>query len=302
MANAAKMLTTRPVRGLIVGYPKGGKTGSLVSLINAGFKVRIIDFDGNPEPILAFANPAMLANVDIVHFEDKMRMAANWIEPVGVPHAFADALKMMSQWKYKEADGTEVDLGASNDWGLDTVVVVDGLTGMGDASKARAMKLLNKGPGTMTKRVWNLAMSEQLAFVKEMAKESHHFHVLLLSHLKMVGPQDIEKDDSDMTADLKKRAIQLVDTRLYPSALGRALPPLIGAEFPTLILAEAKYGPGKKVTRVLRTVPRPDLDLGVPYPDFPAELPIETGLLDIFKKLSPGAVELVLQQKEKLND
>lgn len=283
------------IRGLIVGYPKAGKTGALVPLVNAGFKLRIIDFDGNLDPIIHFANPAMLGNVDAIYFEDRMRIGGNFQEPVGIPTAFADALKSLDKWAYKLPDGTEVDLGASKDWGPDTIVVLDTITEMGNAAFMRAQKLMNKTPLNTTQRVWSLAMSEQENFIKRLASKNNRFHVLALAHLKMIGPKDIEKDDDAYTQDLKKRAAQLVETRLFPSALGQALPPVIGGNFPLLLKVEPKYRAGK-VSRVIRTVPQPELDLGVPHPDIPDELPLETGLLTIFEKLSPGSVALVKGQ------
>lgn len=296
MANAAKLLNTQPVRMMLVGYPKAGKTGALAALANAGFKLRIIDFDANYSPLLQFTRPEMLHNIDIQTFEDKMRMGAQFQEPNGIPVAFANALKAMDSWKYTDPDGTETDLGSSKDWGLDTVLVVDGLTGMGDAAFKRAAKLLNKSPGSITQQVWMLAMGEQLEFVKKLTANHNRFHVILLSHLKMVGPKDVEKNDSDLTVDLKKQVASLVETKLFPNALGRGLPPVIGGEFPVLLLAEPKFGPGTKVTRLIKTVPRADLDLGVSHPDIPAELPLETGLLTIFEKLSPESVKLVSSQ------
>lgn len=87
MTNAAKLLRNPALRMMVVGYPGTAKTGSLASLLNAGFKIRMLDYDGNIEPLLHFANPEMLKNLDIVYLEDKMRLGAQFSEPAGLPQA-----------------------------------------------------------------------------------------------------------------------------------------------------------------------------------------------------------------------
>ncbi len=281
-----------------MGYPGAGKTGSLVPLLNAGYKLRFLDFDGNLEPLLHYANPKMLNNLDVLHFEDKMRIGAAFQEPVGIPSAFANALHALDRWKYKDEQGTEVDLGASSDWGLDTIVVLDSLTAMGESAKLRAMKLLNKTPMNMSDRVWGLAMAEQLEFVKRLTSPNNKHHVLVLAHLKMVGPKDIRQGDSALTEDIKKQVGSMIETRLYPSALGWALPQVIGGEFPTLLEIASVVKAGS-VKRVIRTVPRPELDVKLPASIAEKELDIKDGMLTIFRALSPQSVALVSQGETK---
>src|ERR1700733_9823756 len=146
MTNAATLLRNPALPILVVGYPGTAKTGSLASLLNAGYKLRMIDFDGNADPLLQYADTAMLKNLDIAYFEDRMRSGQSFIEPVGIPTAFANALRQLDDWKTQDAEGKEVSLGSSSDWGPDTIVVLDSLTKMGDAAFRRAMKLLNKTP------------------------------------------------------------------------------------------------------------------------------------------------------------
>lgn len=293
MANGRDLLANAPVRALIVGYPGGGKTGGLACLLNAGFKLRILDFDGNLEPLLLHANPDMLGNLDAIQFEDELRTGAQYQEPVGIPTAFVDALKMMDRWKYKQSDGTEVDLGASKDWGPDTIVVLDSLTSMGEAAKLRAMKMSNKTKLNTSDRVWGLAMSEQEDFIKRLTSTRVRHHVIVLAHLKMVGPRDIRDKDSDLTKQIKEEIGALVETRLYPTALGWQLPQTIAQHFPTTIQAKSKELPGNRVSHVLSLVPRPELDLKLPAKLEAKELDISDGMLTIFKALSPASVSLV---------
>lgn len=297
MAKGSTLLANSAVRALLVGYPGAGKTGSLACLLNAGFKIRMLDYDGNTEPLIRWANPAMLDNLDVLYFEDKKRVGSGFHEPIGIPSAFANGLKAMDKWEYEE-NGVTVDLGSSKDWGPDTIVVLDSLTSMGDASMDRAMKLSNKTKLNNTDRVWGLAMGEQHEFIKKLTSPSNRFHVIVLAHLKMIGPKDIRHGDSQLTQDIKQQVGSMIETRLFPSALGWQLPQVIGGEFPTLleITSSVRAGHAK---RVIRTVPRPELDVKLPAVLAEKELDITDGMLHIFRALSPQSVALVQGETNK---
>lgn len=287
MANLGTLKKNTPARIMVLGYPGTAKTGSLASLINAGYKIRMLDFDGNIEPLLTYVDPKFFPNVDVVHLADKLRQGERYIEPDGIPTAFQRGLKLMDSWKYKDGD-VEVDLGRSKDWGPDTVVVVDSLTSLGDAAFRRAMVLQNKTPGNITQQVWMLAMQEQNAFIEKLTNPDNRHHVIVLSHLKMISPKDIAKDDDTMTKELKEKAAELIPTRLYPSALGQNLPPIIGGHFPTIVLAESEFTPRGEAIRKLKTKPRPELDLKVPSPTVEKSYDVTDGMLKIFDLITAG--------------
>ena len=290
MTNAGNLLASTPARIMIVGYPGAGKTGALACIANAGYKLRIIDFDGNLEPLLLHLDSRALPLVDAIHFEDELRSANKFIEVVGIPSAFNNALKSMKHWVTTDENGEEVDLGRSADWGPDTVVVIDSLTSMGTAAFNRTLKACNRNPMNCTRQIWGSAMADQDAAIRIMRGEKTRYHLVVLAHLKIIGPKDIEQGDTDLTKQLKASVAEIVPTRLFPSALGRQLSPEIGGRLPTLILAEAQTR-ANSTKRVLVTEPRPELDLKVPVKGLPKTLPIESGLLTIFEALghkSPG--------------
>lgn len=301
MANAAKLLTSTPGRVLLLGYPGAGKTGSLACLVDEGLKLRILAFDmaANFQPLYQYVkDKRQLANVDIVFLEDELRNGVKFIEPKGLPTAFANGLKFMDHWKYTDGDGAMVDLGPSKDWGPDTVVVLDSLTAMGEAAKRRAMAMLNKTPLNSTQQMWGLAMQDQFNFLVKLLSSTNRFHVVVTAHLKTVGPKDILAGDEQVNKDIKERLVELVPTRLYPSALGQQLPPQIGALFSTVLLVEPKYGPGSKVTRVLKSVSGPEIDLKLPAIGLPDTLPQEDGLLQVLVKQTGGPDVWFAQRKE----
>jgi hypothetical protein len=278
---------------LISGFPGSGKTGALASLANAGFKLRILDYDGNPEPLFQYVYPDKLKNIDIVTLEDPIGVNGQFVGVKGIPTAFLRGVQLMDRWRYQDESGEPdakgvkwVDLGSSKDWGLDTIVVLDGITGMGAASMARAVAMTNKTLMTVSRPVWGLAMQEQMNFLKRLTSAQTKHHVIVLSHLKMIGPKEINQDDDSITREIKERNVDLIPTRFHPSGLGRELPPNIAGEFPIAITLEVK-AKGTKVKRFFSYQPKEEMDLKLPIKDFAAlgELGPRTGLLTIFQAL-----------------
>jgi hypothetical protein len=77
-----------------------------------------------------------------------------------------------------------------------------------------------------------------------------------------------------------------VPTRLFPSALGWQLPQTIAQFFPVTLEAAVQSLPGGKMKRVLRAIPREELDLKLPIPVMDkGEWPLATGLIEIFRLL-----------------
>lgn len=303
MVSAAILAQNARAKMMIVGYPGGGKTGAIAPLVNAGLKIRMLDTDGNLAPLLRFSDAGMLAkNVDIIQLEDKLKGGSSWMECDGVPTAFTDACRAMKRWRYHASTGKVLDAAAAaktdpklivdlgepeKDWGRDTVLVLDSLTGLGRCAFRRVLAMNNRTPANTRDSDWGQAMKDEETFVEMITSSDNQFHVLILAHLKMVGPRDVRKGDSDLTKNIKEQQAELVVTRLFPSALGWALPQTIHEHVDTMILAEAQMVAGDRVKRVLRTIPRPELDLKLPAV-LEKELPLDTGLLTIFNALTGG--------------
>ena len=286
MANAAKLMLAPRARMLLTGYPGAGKTGSIASLANAGFKIRMLDFDGNPESLLRFTDPAKLPNIDILSFEDALSKMGQYVGTKGTPTAFMKSLDALDAWKYKDGE-TEVDLGASKTWGTDTVVVLDGITGLGKAAFRHAQAMMNKTPLNTTQAVWGLAIQNQEAYIERLTSDHNPHHVIVISHLKIVGPKAIVQNDDSVNQQIKQEQADLVPTRLYPSALGWALPQNIAQHFPVVVNLESK-AKGTAVKRRFSVYPRQDMDLKLPVKNLEAlaDLGPEDGLLRIFEAMS----------------
>lgn len=285
-----------PVRRLklmISGFPKSGKTGSIVALLDAGFEVGLLDFDGNPDPLLSFTKPEMLNNLSIVTCQDILgfgqgptQKGKEFVQIQNEPTALRKGLLALNNWT--KAD-PEHDWGPVRSWGTNRVLVLDSLTSMGDAAFERIRFINNRGRGTTYDSDFGAAMDDQSATLAKLMSSEYHCHVICMAHLKMIGPklERMTKDDSadlvEIKTTLSKNNIDNIPTRLYPSALGRALPPMILRHCPASIIAEARDD-----KRVFITKPRADIaaDIGVPGRLAKDILPIESGLLDIMEAVT----------------
>ncbi len=282
----------KALRILCLAWPGGGKTGSLACLANAGFKLRILDFDGKKgSPLASYVRPECFKNVSIMTFCDKLRGGQKFIEVSGIPTAFADGIRAMDHWTYTTDDGEVVDLGRSRDWGPDTIVVLDTGTAMGRTAFRRVIAMNNRTPLNTRDSDWGAAMAEEGAFLEKLCSPLNKHHTIVNYHLKALGPREARKGDTDAVKEIKEREADLIPTRLYPSAMGsKSAPQNLGQYFSTTIEISPKYGPGGSVKRVINTQPREELDLKVAA-DLPKTLPIETGMLTIFETLMGGLGE-----------
>lgn len=296
MANLAKMKADGvPFRGAIIGYPGSAKTGSLAALANAGFKLRVIDFEGNFEPLINYIKPEFHKNVDIVTVQDPMVLekGAKNIMPAGTPMAFNKAMELGKHWKYKDTDGEEVDLGKPIDWGPDTVLAVDSLTAMGEAAFFRALNYANATLSYVPPAVYGATVNDLSQGIKLLSRANRRHHFIILGHLRMLGPDDyIKMDEKDTKghADLKPIrdakleaiAADLLPVRLYPVGATKNQSPLILKDLPIVLLAENIVSQGKS-KRVLWTRTTKPLDLKFPVENAPERVDIEDGLAKLFK-------------------
>ena len=249
---------------LLEGDSKSGKTGSLASLVLAGYKLRILDYDNGLDVLKQFVErerPNLLANVEFRTLRDRRKATPAGSVIDGSPKAFVDGLKLLDRWKY---DG--VDLGPPSGWGPDTVLVVDSLTFMSDAAYDFREPLVPRGrDGKYDARaVYKDAQDAVENVLGLLTSESFQTNAVVISHIKYVENPDGTKKG-------------------YPNSVGSALSPLIPRYFNNIF--RYKNSGGK---RVIETVSSAMFDLANAKPfTMPKEVPIESGLADIFKILRP---------------
>lgn len=243
---------------LYIGDSGTGKTGSLTSLVAEGYKLRIIDTDNGLDSLVQFVNkecPDKIGNVEFETRRDKYQASPSGPIILGTPRAFVDILGLLNKWP----DGT-----VPAQWGKEIILVIDSLTGIGNAAFEWA-KGMNSG--AKDPRNWYFSAQQAVEKMIDMImSDSFKCNVIIISHV-----QYKEREDGSMKG--------------YANAIGSALGPVIPKYFNTLVLAES-VGAGKGTRRVIKTLPTGVVDLKTPAPfKLDAELPLGTGLSTLFKKL-----------------
>jgi hypothetical protein len=214
---------------LIEGDSKSGKTGSLSSLVKAGYKLRILDYDNGLDVLKQFVQrdcPQGLANVDFRTLRDKRKSTPGGSIIDGSPKAFIDGVKMLGRWKYGETD-----LGNPAEWGPDCILVIDSLSFLSDAAWDWREPLVprSKDGKYDMRAVYGDAQRVVEDVLAHVTSDSFCTNVIVISHIKYSENPDGTKKG-------------------YPNAVGSALGPLILRYFNNVVLFTNKGGKRKIVT------------------------------------------------------
>lgn len=280
MPSLAKHQSNEFTKLLIEGDSGSGKTGALTSLVKAGYKLRILDWDNGLETLKQFVLKECPENIDNIEFRslrDKRKAGPEGSMVVN-PRAFVDGVKMLDRWKYKDDEGNEIDLGVPAEWGPDCILVIDSLTFMSDAAFDFREPLAprSKDGKYDMRAVYGDAQGAIEGVLALLTSESFKTNVIVISHIKYVDNPDGTKKG-------------------YPTAVGSALSPQIPRYFNSVALCQTGAG-GK---RTIKTVATAMIDLKNPKPFAMADsYPIETGLAEFFGVLrDPPKKSLKLVRK-----
>lgn len=245
---------------LCMGDSGSGKTGALASLVAAGYKLRILDFDNGLEPLKQFVfrdSPDKIDNVEFVTLRDKRKSS-----PLGPiitkPEAFIKATRLLDNWKYDD-----VDLGVPATWGPDCILVIDSLTFMSDAAFDFRDPLtpVGKSGEKDPRATYGDAQDAIINVLALLTGETFRTNVIVISHVKYLDYQGVVKG--------------------FPTAVGKAISPEIPRYFNSVALFETVNG-----KRTLKTAPTAMIDLKNPKPfEMLPSYPIETGLAAFFAVL-----------------
>lgn len=237
---------------IYIGDSSTGKTGSLASLVKAGYRLKVLDMDNGLDTLVYYARElgAPLANIEYETYRDNYVASPGGPIIRGAPKAFTSALAKLTEWAAIEDPNT--------------ILVVDSLSALGRSAFewAKGMNPASKDP-----RQWYFAAQTAIENTLAMlTSESLKMNVICISHVNY----------KEVTEGVNKG---------YVNAIGSALGPTIPRYFNTLILAES-VGSGANVKRRIKTVPTGVIDLKISNPKIEAELPLATGMATIFKQMS----------------
>ena len=259
---------------LLLGDAKSGKTGSLVSLVKAGYRLRILDLD-NLLDILKFKVieecPDKLDNVEFRSVRDKYKPGPGGTMIDGKPKAWTDSLKLLNNWKYTdEASGEEIDYGSPADWGTDTILVIDSLSRWCDAAYDFHEAIIPRGKsGDYDGRaVYGNAQDDVEKQIAMLMSNTIRTNVIVIAHGTYMDLPDGTK-------------------KIFPQGVGQKLSPKIPQYFPNYVRYKNKSG-----KRTIQLESDAMIDLANTRPNaLNKELPIETGLADFFAALRDTPVQ-----------
>ena len=250
------------VKLLLLGDAKSGKTTSLASLVGAGYKLRILDFDNLLDVFakrVAALYPDKLENVEFRSLRDKLKGGDKGMVIDGLPKAWIDSLKMLNHWKYTDPEtGELIDLGKPAEWGSECVLVIDSLTRWSDAAYD-AHDALTTNNNDRRAIFYNAQqdIEKQLA---GLTSPNFRTNVIVICH-------GVLQDRTDGTK------------KIFPKSAGSALSPIIPTYFPNYIQLTRK---GDK--RSFRCTSNNMIDLSSTSA-VPDDLPSDTGLAQFFEAL-----------------
>lgn len=242
----------KSIKMLVIGESGTGKTGALASLVLAGYKLFVLDFDNGTEILLEIFNKKLadktitqeeydsaLGRIFVESFFDKVKLTGNTMAVVGMPTAFTKAMKCLSDWP---------EHGPISDFGDDCIVVIDSLTMMGDAAFRLATAMSQNKDG---RAIYGQAQEALQKVLEMLYASSIKCHVIFNSHIKYIE-----------TSDGRSKG--------YPSSIGQALSTKVARYF-NVVLGATIQGSGSSAKRVINTKPIGTIDL---------KCPVLTGLAD----------------------
>lgn len=267
------------VKAMLVGDSKAGKTSSLVSLVEAGYKLRFLDMDCKLVPsffqqTLKKRSPGMFQErVQYVQFRDTYITTGTGTLPKSPATAYLNACRATTKWPIDESKPAE--------WGPEYVFVVDTLNLLSIAAFNQAQTI---APDTRDARQWYKAAGSAVeAYLGGLWGDSFKTNVLVLSHIT-----DIELETEivkDRQGNIQRQAKPGSPVKGFPTTIGQALSKHIAKYSNELWLLETT-GVGDQVKRVLRTSSTGRIDLGSAAVDLPKSLPADTALATLFSLLT----------------
>ena len=253
------------VKLLLMGDSKAGKTSSLLSLVKAGYKLRILDLDNLLDILAKLVErecPELADNVEYRTLRDKRKATANGFDLAGPATAYINALKMLDRWKYTDDSGNEIDLGAPGEWGPECILVIDSLSRFCDAAYDWRESIAPRGrSGEYDGRaVYGDAQDTVESVLAGITSPNFRTNVIVIAHV-----QYMEQPDGRIKG--------------FPQGVGQKLSPKIPQYFPSCV-----YYSRKDDTRTMFTASTKLIDLSNPAPFALSDTyPTETGLAEFFR-------------------
>lgn len=263
-------IAAQPIKLMLIGDPGSGKTGSLASLADAGYNLRIYDLD-NGCVILddLLRGPKSPYNKEAWDRVKVQTITENNVVLTtvlgGAPKGATVLNRLFNQLNHWKTE--DEDLGLVNSWGPKDVLVIDSMTLMGKAA-FNFSQVQNSGNTKRDPRSdWGNAQDYLEMVAMKLYGTDVKCNVIINTHISWVGE---ETDKNSLHG--------------YPTTIGRALSPKIGRYFNTVLMLKSIGNQRRIYTQPISSV---ELKSQAPlrlknYYD------ISRGLAEIFEALQPN--------------
>ena len=301
MASAADERKDSPIKLCLTGDSGVGKSGAIVPLILAGYKVRAIDVDNGEDIVLDclrnpdspyFALASKLDLADVFRYETvnhKMITLDLGKDEVRIQPSAAIVWprieKLLHEWK----EDSGVKLGSITSWGPDTVLVIDSSTFAGYAAFAYVQQInnhLGQTSGNSWRRDIGGAQEHLESMLRLLYSSAVKCHVIVITHINYLNESWQESEGGTRTRVVSSSADGIFGSdRAYPSSIGRALGPKFGRYFNNVVEMRIE-GTGANVRRVIHTTPQGAVNVKTSSPfSLRRTYDVSTGLAEIFATL-----------------
>lgn len=245
---------------LFLGDAKSGKTTALISLVAAGYHLRILDFDNLLDPLASRIRrqcPELAANVEYRSLRDTYTSTPTGYVVNGKPRAWTTSLEMLNHWKYND-----IDLGIPATWGHECILVIDSLSRWCDAAYNYHEVMAPKGKSGDSdgRAIYGNAQDDVERALANLTNPTFETNVIVVCHgAYMENPDGTRK--------------------IYPQGIGMKLSPKIPQYFSTFVRLTKR---GEKRTIQLKSDAMIDLANILPPDLADKDLSPDTGLAEIF--------------------
>lgn len=245
-------------KGLHVGITGAGKTGCLAALLDAGYKIRALDFDRGLDPIIGYAKKRdLLHNLSYVTLTDSFKLRNGFMAIEKAP-AFQRAMQLLDDFE---------GLGPVQSWGSDTILLIDTLGSMSKSSFN--MVLQANGVSRPSGERGGPEQSHYGA-----AQDNVERLLLNLTNPQLVPCHVI------VNAHWTYQETSTGRTEPYPETIGKALNPTIGRKFNNLLSFSITAGQRQINVKKDGTIP-----CKTSKPMKKDSYSIDTGMAEIFKEI-----------------
>jgi len=246
---------------LYLGDSGTGKTGSLFSLVEAGYRLWIIDMENGVQILANLIKekcPNRLNQVEVEQFSENYTITKMGPKVRGSANALVKAGAQIDKWT-KEVEWTDKD-----------ILVIDSLTGLGKAA-LEAAKAQNPSAKDYRLHVGNAQRLVE-PFIDTLTSADAPFSLIAITHSRY---KDIIGVDGRITGSAN-----------FPSCVGQSLPERLPQAFND-VYATKLTGSGAVVKREIVSVSTIVSGLKTSSPTkVEKAYPLETGLAQIFEQLT----------------